>query len=58
MMPDPLTVLLDAIWIEAQWQEDLAWQRVQWILHGGRQHPQDSISGRNVFWVSVMEGKE
>ena len=52
-MADPLTVLLDAIWIETKWQIRLALK-----THNIRWGDQDSISGRNVFWMSVMEGKE
>lgn len=54
--------ILDAIWIEARWQA----LREDW--HPCRLIPvppavqiyvdADSISGRNVFWVSVMEEQE
>ena len=47
-MNDPLTVLLDAIWIEGYWQ---FWRRAVDVQT-------DSISGRNVFWVTVMEGEK
>ena len=59
-MPDPLTVLLDAIWIEARWQLRVRLFHTTSRYRAGRyvEVPQDSISGRNVFWVSVMEGRE
>ena len=64
-MPDPLTAeeiltwLLDAIWIEARWQLRLQSIRIQAAVWRWWQWPaeQDSLSGRNVFWVTLMEEK-
>ena len=60
-MPDPLTVLLDAIWIEARWQQDLLLRNFAFRsgleLKGYNEYHRDSIIGRNVFWVSIMEGE-
>ncbi len=56
-MPDPLTVLLDAIWIEAQWQNRLIW------FNGMRRYYRkippppvlrDSRRERKAFWVMMM----
>ena len=56
-MADPLTVLLDAIWIEAMWWSyRIGVGRYALSEHGVYWHPEpDCLSGRNVFWVNVME---
>jgi hypothetical protein len=56
MEPDPLTVLLDAIWIEAQWRRQLDMVNRAYRSVGVQPAVEpDSISGRNVFWVMMME---
>ena len=64
-MPDPLTVLLDAIWIEARWHLQFNAYVARLLYLESMPHhspfpdglPRDSLSGRNVFWVTVIEGK-
>jgi len=50
---DPLTILLCAVWIEASWQICL-YRRNLYRLACGFPLDRDSISGRNLFWVSMM----
>lgn len=76
LKPDPLTVLIDAIWIEARWRDLCRCGHSLTEIHALVEYSDayyeecaicdecldgrpdvDSISGRNVFWVSVMEGE-
>jgi hypothetical protein len=45
-------MLLDAIWIEAKWQKYLRWTNSGIFA---RVRIADSISGRNVFWVTMHQ---
>jgi len=59
-VPDPLSVLLDAIWIEARWQLRLA-ERYEIRRYAAHfwcmpfDPPQDSEADRYAFWVMTME---
>ena len=57
-MADPLTVLLDAIHVEAMWWwYRTAEGRYALLENGAYWSPEmDSLIGRNVFWVNVIEG--
>ncbi len=50
---DPLTILLHAIWIEASWQRCL-YRRNLYRVACNFPLDQDSLCGRNLFWMTIM----
>lgn len=60
-LDDPLTILLDQVWLEAHWQMRLAQlrqkeQRKSILRKRVPDEIQDSLAGRNQFWIEIMEG--
>ncbi len=53
---DPLTILLRAVGIEASWQI-YRYRRNLYRLACYFPLEQDSISGRNVFWMTIVHVK-